>query len=405
MLANSLVAQETRAYRSDSSNDTKIDLYFFWSETCPHCNKAKPFVYGLADANPWIRLHSLQVDNHAENRSLFVEMARSLGQKRLAVPAFIFCETIVLGYGGDATTGKLLQEKLLYCRDGILPSASTESLPIDIPFLGELNPSDLSLPIFTLIIAGVDAFNPCAFFILLFLLSLLVHAKSRARMFLVGGIFVLVSGLVYFVFMAAWLNVFILTGEIRAITMVAGVLVVVISLLNIKEFFFFREGVSLSIPESVKPGLFQRMRRIMLSSSKISLITGTAFFAIAANAYELLCTAGFPMVYTRVLTMSDLSTSEYYLYLFAYNLIYIVPLLLIVLAFTVTLGSRKLTEREGRILKLLSGVMMLFLGILLLVAPEWLSHVWTALLLPGLAVLLTVVTLKIEARWKRKPEP
>ena len=402
MLANSVVAQEDRGHRSDFNVNTKIDLYFFWSETCPHCNKAKPFVYGLADANPWIRLHSLQVDNHAENSSLFVEMAQSLGQKRLAVPAFVFCETIMVGYGGDKTTGKLLQEKLLRCRDGTLPPASAKDLFIDIPFLGELSPSDLSLPIFTLIIAGVDAFNPCAFFILLFLLSLLVHAKSRARMFLVGGLFVLVSGLVYFVFMAAWLNVFVLTGEIRIITMAAGVAAVVISLLNIREFFFFREGVSLSIPEGVKPRLFQRMRDIVLSSSKTSLVTGTIIFAIAANTYELLCTAGFPMVYTRVITMSNLSTSDYYLYLLAYNLIYIVPLLLIVLAFTFTLGSRKLTEREGRILKLLSGVMMFFLGILLLVAPEWLNHVWTALLLPGLAILLTVVTLKIEARWNRE---
>jgi uncharacterized membrane protein HdeD (DUF308 family) len=119
------------------------------------------------------------------------------------------------------------------------------------------------------------------------------------------------------------------------------------------------------------------------------MVAATVFLAIAANFYELLCTAGFPMVYTRLLTLSELPPAGHYLYLALYNLIYVVPLGLIVLAFVRSMGARKLTEREGRLLKLLSGAMMLELGTLLLVAPEWLNNLFVALSLLGIAVAVT----------------
>ena len=76
----------------------------------------------------------------------------------------------------------------------------------------------------------------------------------------------------------------------------------------------------------------------------------------------LLCTAGFPMVFTRILTLQQLPTWQYYTYLAAYNLIYILPLLIIVVIFAVTLGAHQLSERQGRFLKLLAGVMMFRAG-------------------------------------------
>jgi cytochrome c biogenesis protein CcdA len=124
------------------------------------------------------------------------------------------------------------------------------------------------------------------------------------------------------------------------------------------------------------------------------MLAATVSLAVLANLYELLCTAGFPMVYTRLLTMHELSGAQYYIYLLFYNVIYVIPLLTIVVAFALTLGRRKLTEREGRILKLLSGMLMLCLGAVLLFAPERLDSIWTALLVPGVAIALTAVIVK-----------
>ncbi|MGF1641554.1 MAG: hypothetical protein ACFCUO_11455, partial [Rhodospirillales bacterium] len=245
----------------------------------------------------------------------------------------------------------------------------------DVPLLGTIDPAALSLPLFTVLIAALDAFNPCAFFVLMFLLSLLVHARDRRRMAVVGGLFVFTSGAIYFVFMAAWLNVFLLVGELRWVTAVAGGIAVLLALVNIKDYVLPGRGFSASIPDSAKPGLFARMRALTGAASWPALIAGTVTLAIAANSYELLCTAGFPMLFTRVLTLHQISTGGYYLYLVLYNVVYVVPLLGIATVFFVTLGSRKLQEREGRMLKLVSGLMMLGLGVVLLIAPEWLTDI------------------------------
>jgi uncharacterized membrane protein HdeD (DUF308 family) len=197
--------------------------------------------------------------------------------------------------------------------------------------------------------------------------------------------------------MAAWLNVFLWVGELRIITVLAGVLAAIIGALNIKDYFAFRQGPSLSIPDEAKPKLFNRMRGLVGAERLPTLLVGTVALAIVANSYELLCTAGFPMVYTRALTLHGLSTSGYYLYLTLYNVIYVLPLLAIVLAFVRTLGSRKLQEQEGRLLKLLSGAMMAGLGLMLLFYPEGLSDTLSSLLVVVGALALTGLAALSEA--------
>jgi hypothetical protein len=217
-------------------------------------------------------------------------------------------------------------------------------------------------------------------------------------MLLVGGIFIFFSGLFYFLFMAAWLNLFLSFGQLRGLTLAAGVLAVVMGAVNIKDFFFFKQGVSLSIPDSAKPKLFERMRGLLKASSLISMIGATIVLAAAANMYELLCTAGFPMIFTRVLTLHELLTWEYYLFLVLYNLVYITPLAVILLIFTFTLGASKLSEWQGRVLKLLSGTMMFMLGMVLVLRPMLLNQMLVSIGLLGTSV---VITWLVAGVWQR----
>ncbi len=369
----------------------QIHFYFFWSETCPHCRRAKPFVKSLASSYSWLKVHSLEVSAQPENAQKYVAMAESLGRKARGVPAFMFCGQMHVGYSDETTTGAFLKNRLKTCYQ----TRSQTGVPIEeepafsLPWIGTLNLSDFSLPVITVMLAGLDAFNPCAFFVLLFLLSLLIHAQSRARLLLVGGTFVFCSGLFYFLFMTAWLNLFLAFGELRVLTLIAGALALVMGGLNIKGFFRFLQGPTLSIPESAKPGLFERMTRLVRTPNLPSLLMGTLTLSVVANAYEFLCTAGFPMVFTRILTLNQLPLTTYYLYLVFYCLIYVIPLALIVMFFFVTLGSRKLQEREGRLLKLFSGLLMAGLGLILMVNPGWLNQIWTA---GGLLILSGVLT-------------
>jgi hypothetical protein len=308
--------------------------------------------------------------------------------------------------------GAALEESLLECRAELTPTnvPTDTTRPNDdgdatvaVPIMGDVDAGSVSLPTFTVLIAAVDAFNPCAFFVLLFLLSLLVHARSRVRMAIVGGTFVLFSGLIYFLFMTAWLNVFIVTENIRGITLVAGLVAVAIAAVNLKDAFGADRGPSLSIPDRAKPGLYARMRALVGADRYPAMLAGTVALAIAVNSYELLCTAGLPMAFTRVLTLNELSTGTYYLYLVLYNVVYVIPLLLIVGGFVLALGSRKLQEYEGRSLKLLSGTMMLGLGLILLFAPDALGDPWAAIFVVIAAVLITVVVTLVQRLRARRP--
>ena len=379
----------------------QVQLYFFWSLTCPHCTEAHPHVEALPEARPWVKLHALELTRHPENVRRYEAMARGLGEEAASVPAVLFCGEMHVGWGDDETTGATIRQRLDDCRARAIGGAATTNradppaaASINLPLIGALDPASLSLPALTLVLAGLDAFNPCAFFVLLFLLSMMAHQKSRTRMLVIGGVFVVISGLMYFAFMAAWLNVFQLFGHLAWVTLAAGALAVFVGAVNVKDYFWFEKGLTLSIPESKKPDIFRRTRNILSAENMPAMIAATAFLAIAANFYELLCTAGFPMVYTRLLTLSDLSPAGRNGYLAAYNLIYVLPLAAIVAVFAGSLGARKLSEREGRLLKLMSGVMMLELGALLLLAPERVSQVGIAFGLMAVAVGVTFTAAK-----------
>jgi len=381
----------------------QVQLYFFWGQSCPHCIAAHPHVSAIPEARPWVTLHELEVSRDSENARRFRELVEAdAAGRRAGVPAFMFCGEMHFGWDSDETTGAMLRERLDACRMRELsgqplamPMPDVVSETIAIPLVGTIDAASLSLPMLTLVLAGLDAFNPCAFFVLLFLLSMMAHQKSRARMLIIGGIFVAISGLMYFAFMAAWLNVFQIFGHLAWVTLVAGVLAVFVGIVNVKDFFWFERGFTLSISESNKTDIFHRARTILATDRLPAMIVATLLLAVAANFYELLCTAGFPMVYTRILTLAEPSSLARYFWLAAYNLIYIVPLAAIVVIFSRTLGARKLTGREGRLLKLMSGSMMLGLGALLLLVPERIGSVGIVFGVMAAAILLTFIAARL----------
>lgn len=243
---------------------------------------------------------------------------------------------------------------------------------IEVPVLGRLSASKLGMPLFTVAIGLVDGFNPCAMWVLLFLLSILVNLKDRQRILAIAGTFVIVSGLAYFAFMAAWLNVFILIGYLRPIQICLALLALVIGMVHIKDFFAFKRGFSLSIPESAKPGLYARVRKIVTAENLTAAIAGAFVLAVLVNLIELLCTAGLPALYTNILVQQGFSSSVRYSYLGLYILAYMFDDGLMVGIVVMTLSKKKLQESHGRWLKLISGSAIFILGVIMLFKPEWL---------------------------------
>ncbi len=287
--------------------------------------------------------------------------------------------------------------------NGTAPNQTWSGDLIAIDFFGlhmTINVSSSSLPVLTVVLGALDSFNPCAFFILIFLLNLMLYARSRKRMLLVGGVFIFFSGLWYYLFMFVLYNTLVVAGGfVGVLTLILGCIVVVLGAINIKDFFFFKKGVSLSIPDEKKPGLFKRMRDLVKHPEITAVVFGTVVLAATVNFYELLCTSGFPLVFTNQLRTYNLPMFDSYLYIFFYNIVYVIPLIIIVLIFVFTLGHIKISEWHGRVLKLLSGVMLVSFGALFIIDFGLLQNVVAPVLLLVFSIVFTYV---ISFIWKKK---
>jgi glutaredoxin len=368
------------------------ELDLFSREGCPYCAAAKTFLEELQRERPSLRIRIYDVGHDADALARLQALASAQGIRAPGVPAFWVKGELIVGFAGPETTGVRIRALLDRpaagrredsgedaCRpEAVTPCRNLDQGPAPSPdgirtrLFGTLSVRTLGLPLFTVTLGLLDGFNPCAMWVLLFLLSLLVTIRNRAKMALIAGTFVAVSGLVYFAFMAAWLNVFLLIGMARTTQAALGTLALMMGLLHIKEYFSFGRGPSLSIPETAKPGLYARMRRIIHAEHMGGAILAVVVLALFVNAIELLCTAGFPAVYTHILTGHHLSWWQYYGYLALYNAAYIADDSLMVTIAVMTLGRHKLQEREGRWLQVISGTAMAGLGVLLILKPEWL---------------------------------
>ncbi|MBD3676260.1 MAG: NrdH-redoxin, partial [Planctomycetaceae bacterium] len=252
--------------------------------------------------------------------------------------------------------------------------ALMEARSIPLPLIGTVNADDLGIFALTVVVGLVDGFNPCAMWVLLFLLSLLVNLKDRKKMFAIAGVFVLISGIAYFIFMAFWLEIYILLGFMRKIQIALGIMALVIGGIHIKDFFAFKKGVSLSIPDSAKSKINVHMRKIITAETLWAAVLGASVLAVMVNVLEMLCTLGLPTLYTNILESYGYPRWKDYAYIGLYNVAYMFDDSIMVIIAVVTLGKQRLEEKQGRWLKLVSGTVIAVIGLLMLFKPEWLGQ-------------------------------
>lgn len=346
------------------ANQAMATLVVYVRDGCPHCADAKIFLEQLARERPQLRIVFRAVDQDPSARDELMALSRAAGVWPPGVPTFAVEGRVLVGFGEARESGPAVL--------ALIDQGSVAHSKVETRLFGTLSASQMGLPLFTLALGLLDGFNPCAMWVLLFLLSLLVRLQDRRRMALVAGTFVLVSGAVYFAFMAAWLNVFLAVGLSTQVRWALAGVALLVGAVNVKDFMAFGKGVSFSIPESAKPGIYARVRAVLNAEALPGSLLAVAVLAVVVNFVELLCTAGLPAIYTAVLTQQGVSPAAHYAYLGLYILGYIADDALMVTVAVVALGNRKLTEHTGRWLKLLSGLVMLALGIVLLLRPEWL---------------------------------
>ena len=365
------------------------DIEVFVRSGCPHCAKAELFLEVLKREQPALKIviHDVSLEPAALER--LQQLAKNQGIGTLRVPAFLVGGQFITGYSDELTTGQLVRGALIQAQTRknqeasgsceAKPSTSCEpgnevasqaAQPFVLDFFGhKLSLDEAGLPLFTLTMGLLDGFNPCSMWVLILMISLLAPMNNRSRMFAIAGAFVAVEGLAYFMFMAAWLNLFLLIGLSRISEIVIAVIALLAGTINLKDFWFYGRGVSLSIPDSAKPDIYAGIRRILQAQNLTGALIGAVVLAVLVQIVEFMCTSGFPALFTRILTLKQLDSMSYYGYLLLYNAAYMLDDVIILTIGVITLSQRRLQEREGRWLKLISGIVMVGLAIYLIFAP------------------------------------
>lgn len=374
-------------------DSSKADLEVFTRSGCPHCAAAKRFLDELQRSRPTLRILIRDIGEDPAALARLKDVAAAQGLRTVGAPAFYVRGRLLIGFAGPDRTGRQILTLLNQpesapagqvsdeaCRsEPITPCDRAAAGPqpgsdgIVLPFIGRVTVQGLGLPLFTLLLGLLDGFNPCSMWVLVFMLSLLAGLRDRVKLLVIAGTFVAVQGLVYFALMAAWLNVFLFVGLSRAAEVLLGAIAGLAGAVNMKDCLAFGRGPSLSVPSSVKPTLYAGVRRVLQAEHFAGAVLGAVVLAVLVQAVEVLCTAGFPALYTGILTRHQLEGWLYYWYLLLYNAAYMLDDLIVLGIGALTLSQRRLQEREGRWLKLVSGLIMTGLGLVLIAKPEWLA--------------------------------
>lgn len=375
--------------QSVSAKENRVTIHFFWAKGCPHCREEKVFLETLAEKYPQIKIKDYETSQSRENVQLLLKVGEELKANVSGIPFTVIGRDYIIGYYNGETTGKEIEEKVNYalrngCEDFVeglceeKPSIEAEKRTkavaenLKVPILGEIKIKDLSLPALTFIIAFLDGFNPCAMWVLLFLISLLLGMKDRLKMYVLGSVFIVSSGFVYFLFLSAWLNLFLFLGSVFWVRAIIGLVAVSSGGYNLREYFVNKEAVCKVAGGKKRQKIFERLKKITQKKQFFLALLGIIFLAFAVNLVELVCSAGLPAVYTQVLTLTNLPRWQYYLYLIFYIIIFILDDLIVFLVAMYTLKTIGIESKYSRFSHLVGGVVMLIIGILMLFRPEFL---------------------------------
>ena len=360
----------------EASPSSVVEINFFYSAVCHNCENEKEFLKDLEERYPEVKVKSYEVlskelitdQENIEILINFYEKYSVLEGEKGYVPATFISTKYFIGF--NEQIGKEIESCIRECLSG---EKSTSQM-IKVPFFGEVNLSKMSLPVLTITLAALDGLNPCAMWVLLFLIALLINTRSRKRMWLIGGTFIIASGIVYYLILAAWLKLFLAIGYVNLTRILIGIFALGVGIWQIKNFITYHPGICkiLGISSRIERGLKIKERAEKIVTSPFTLVTigGLVLLALGVNLVEFFCSAGLPAIYTRILALNQVPGLSYYLYLLLYTFIFMLDDLIIFSLAVITLSKVGFTEKYNYWATLIGGLLILILGLLLVLKPE-----------------------------------
>ena len=399
---------------SAKADEKVINIHLFYGNGCPHCAAEEEFLSDYLKDRTDVKLYKYEIWYDSHNQELLSKVQKEMGTtNKNGVPFTVIGKKTIVGYADGVTdeqikdainyylnndyrdyageiTGKVKKaevkeyttkdesktedkkENKIEKADNTKDSDQTDE-NVTVPVLGKINAKKVSLPILAVVLGFVDGFNPCAMWILIFLITMLFNMKDRKKMWILGLTFILTSGIVYLMFMLAWLNLATFISKIAFIRLLIAVIALVVGLINIYKYIDSLkkkdEGCDV-VDKKDRKKIMEKIISITHEKKFIIALLGVMVLAASVNIIELMCSIGIPLLFTQILAMNNLSTFSYMIYMFIYIFFFLIDDIVIFVISMVTLKVTGLSTKYTKYSHLVGGIIMLIIGLLLIIKPE-----------------------------------
>ena len=370
----------------------ELNIYLFYGDKCPHCAELEKFLEQYLDDNKNVILNKYEVWSNKENQEKYKEVQKILNDYSNGVPYLIIGNNVITGYDSEITPERIKNTITYYSnfdykdKVGIYLGTTTEEeenlkedgkkyedAEVNIPILGKKKSKEVPILLSTILIGLVDGFNPCAMWILIFLISMLLGMKNVKRKWALGITFLLSSALVYFLFLISWLNLAVFLNNIILIRMGISIIAVFFGILTILKFFFVKEDDGCEVVDkSGRKKIINSIKKIIKEKSFILALFGIVVLAASVNVIELLCSLGLPVMFTQILTINEVSKTAQIIYSLIYVFFFLIDDIVVFTIAMKTLEIKAISNKFGKYSHLIGGIIMLIIGFLMIYKPEWL---------------------------------
>lgn len=399
---------------SAKADEKVINIHLFYGNGCPHCAAEEEFLSDYLKDRTDVKLYKYEIWYDSHNQELLSKVQKEMGTtNKNGVPFTVIGKKTIVGYA-DGVTDEQIKDAINYYlnndyrdyvgeitgkvkktevkEDTIKDESKTEDKTenkiekaddtkdsdqtdenVTVPVLGKINAKKVSLPILAVVLGFVDGFNPCAMWILIFLITMLFNMKDRKKMWILGLTFILTSGIVYLMFMLAWLNLATFISKIAFIRLLIAVIALVVGLINVYKYIDSLkkkdEGCDV-VDKKDRKKIMEKIISITHEKKFIIALLGIMVLAASVNIIELMCSIGIPLLFTQILAMNNLSTFNYMIYMFIYIFFFLIDDIVIFVISMVTLKVTGLSTKYTKYSHLVGGIIMLIIGLLLIIKPE-----------------------------------
>lgn len=367
----------------------QVNVYLFHSNTCSHCKAEIEFLNEIQKEYENLKINLYEINDVKENKELMINIKEKLNIDSPMVPFTVIGDYYYIGYNDGVKDGiknlieKYTSEEQYDVIKDIIDGKDVSNFKIKngeinkiSTVFGEIDPAKVSLPILSVIMGAIDGFNPCAMWVLIFLITMLFNMENKKRMWALGITFLVTSALIYLVFMFVWLGVATkLLTTISWLKLLIGLVALIGAFINLKGFIksiVKKDAGCEVVDNSKRKKIISKIKKYTSEKSFILAMSGVMLLAISVNAIELACSAGLPVLFTNVLALNDVNFIEKCIYIFIYIFFFLIDDIIVFFVAMFTLNIKALSTKYTKYSHLIGGIIMLIIGILMIFKPEWL---------------------------------